>query len=1123
MAEVGALRTKISLDSAQFQQSIQSVNRQLKSLKQEQKAVTSSGTGFARGVDELRGKQDVLNRTLEVQQQQVRTLKRRYEESRKATGDNSKETQNARTAYNKALGEMNKTEEQLKGITSELERQQNPWLQLEKRMDSYGQSLQNRGRQITSFGRTMSMGVTTPLLGAAGAALKVGMDFEEGMSQVQAVSGSTNEEMEKLEDQAKEFGSTTRFSATEAASGMEFLGRAGFETNEILDSMPGLLDLAASGNMELGQAANIASNIISGFNMKASEAGRVSDALAATAASANTDVNGLGQAMANVAPVAADLDINFESLSAAVGTMADAGIEGSRSGRMLRQGILRLSDPTGEAASLMEDLNLNIFDAEGNMRDFPDVVGELEGAFSDMESEARTAAMATIFGAESTAGWSALLNRGADDLSDYTDELQNSEGAAADMAETMEDNGKGALREFRSAAEGAGIEIAEHLLPPVTDLIEQGTDLARKFGELEDDTQKNIIKMGAFAAAIGPAALVAGNLTTAIGGIVRTGGSLAGVLGRSSGAGLLGRIGAMGMGGPVGLAVGGVGALAAGVYTLKKRSEDANEVSLETIDSKLKEKEANDELIDKYEDLQRQSQLSQDEFERYIDLNSRLGEAESDKEISNIKDEMEELREKSGFSNDQLDDMVGLNETLVEKLPGATDEITEQGERVAGSADEMREYNDQLRELATRELEQKMLDQLNEYQETTQEIANLEKEKELSLEYEEELRQRLKELSDKSFEGLKEELTNENEKLESMRQQTDISDAELENVNQRLELNEDMLAFLREEGEISHEQYNLLNNQLSEQMKHTDEVNNTIEEREKERDKVNEVIARLSEQRLVNAGISEEVANQAVENGNIEEIIGNQISKLEEEKQKMIENAGPAERMTQEFQDGVSEIDNQILNLQTAEDKIYDMIGTAEGYNSELAKDIQKDLGLTSTPTIPEFRQELMNPLGVTVEPQIQGLAAFRQRLTMPLQARVNPISPQYAKGTDYHPGGPAIVGEEGWELARHGNQWTALNAGMYDLPRGTEVFTHQESKRMIDAMNNIPGYASGVSAPGEANRVVNSLNNQSMQGEAVVYTTVINQMDGREVGRQTYKHITEFQNREQRVRDEFA
>lgn len=360
---------------------------------------------------------------------------------------------------------------------------------------------------IKNVGGALTKYVTTPLAGVGTTAVMTVSSFDDSMSQVQAISGATGEEFEKLREMAKELGATTRFSASEAADGMTFLAMAGFDTQEVMATMPGLLDLAAASGMELGRAADIASNVLSGFGLEAAEAGRVSDVLAAGASNANTSVEQLGDAMAVVAPVANTLGLDIEELTAAVGFMSDAGIQGSQAGRMLRQGLLRLASPTGEAADLIDELGINVFDAEGNMKSLDQVVAELENGLDGMSSQAQAAALSTLFGSESVAGWSAVLERGSGDLAEFTSELQGSEGAAANMAETMEDNIGGAFREMRSAIEGLLIAIGDELKPYVQDIAEVIGDWARKFTELDDSTKKIIISVGAFAAAIGPAAI----------------------------------------------------------------------------------------------------------------------------------------------------------------------------------------------------------------------------------------------------------------------------------------------------------------------------------------------------------------------------------------------------------------------------------------------------------------------------------------------------------------------------------------------------------------------------------------------------------------------------------------
>src|SRR5690625_405956 len=369
----------------------------------------------------------------------------------------------------------------------------------------------------------------------------------------------------------------------------------GWETSAILKGMPGLLSLAAAGNMELGRAADITSNIMSAFNIEAKNAGMVSDILAHASANANTDLSQLGEAMKYVAPTANTLGISIENTTAAIMAVSDAGIQGSQAGRAFGTSLLRLADPTSKMEEEMEKLKLSFFDAQGTMKSLPEIVEQLENSMSDYDDQQKAATLSTLFGTEAQRHWAILLDQGSDSLRKNSKELENSEGAADKMAETMQENAKGAMVEFKSAVEGIGIELAEHMIPAVTDIIGKGTELVRKFGELDDETQQNIIKMGLFAAAIGPVAMIMGNLTTAIGGVVRIGGSLVGLLGGTGG--LVARLGMLGVSGPVGLAITGVGALAGGLYLLSKRTDSNIEKTLESIKTRQDEVNSLDNLI----------------------------------------------------------------------------------------------------------------------------------------------------------------------------------------------------------------------------------------------------------------------------------------------------------------------------------------------------------------------------------------------------------------------------------------------------------------------------------------------------------------------------------------------
>lgn len=391
---------------------------------------------------------------------------------------------------------------------------------LEQGIKNIQGKLEGAGKKLQSIGGSLTKNLTLPLTAAAGFAVKLGMDFEQGMAQVAAISGASAEEMAAMEAQARELGSTTKFSALQAAEGMEFLARAGFSANEVMSAMPGLLDLAAASGVELGAAADITSNILSGFGMKAEEAGRVADVLAKATGSSNTSVEGMGEAMKYVAPVAATLGLSVEETAAAVGLLGDAGIQGGQAGNMISRGLLNMSKESGPAADKMEELGMKMFDANGSMKPLPEVVAELEKGLEGMTDQQKLATLETIFGANAVSGWSALIDAGSDSLEGFTGDLNDAEGAAAKMAEIMGDTTTGRLLALKSAIEEVGLQLYEALQPAVEIIIEKLTDLASWFNSLSDEQVQTIAIIGAVVAAIGPLIGILGTIIIVISKVV---------------------------------------------------------------------------------------------------------------------------------------------------------------------------------------------------------------------------------------------------------------------------------------------------------------------------------------------------------------------------------------------------------------------------------------------------------------------------------------------------------------------------------------------------------------------------------------------------------------------------
>lgn len=278
---------------------------------------------------------------------------------------------------------------------------------------------------------------------AAAAGLRGFTTFEERLSTVRAVTQATDSQMQQMETAARRLGATTKFSATEAADGMVFLGRAGFTTAQIIEALPGTLDLAAAGALELGDAADIASNVLTGFQMDAQEMGRVADVMAAAAASANTDIMQLGQGMKFVAPVAASLDVSLEATTAAIGALSDAGLQGEMAGTGLRGALLSLLSPTNEGKKALASLGLTVDDVNPKTHSLSDILDRLAaaglGAGEAVEIAGKRGGTALL-----------VLSQSADKVRSLTQRLEESEGAAGRMAQVMSDNLIGAGKRLLS-------------------------------------------------------------------------------------------------------------------------------------------------------------------------------------------------------------------------------------------------------------------------------------------------------------------------------------------------------------------------------------------------------------------------------------------------------------------------------------------------------------------------------------------------------------------------------------------------------------------------------------------------------------------------------------------------
>ena len=306
------------------------------------------------------------------------------------------------------------------------------------------------------------------------AAIKVGMTFEAEMSKVSAISGATGDELSSLTDKAKEMGAKTKFSATESAQAMEYMAMAGWKTEDMLNGIEGIMNLAAASGENLATTSDIVTDALTAFGLSAQDSTHFADVLAAASSNANTNVSMMGETFKYVAPVAGALGFSVEDCGVAIGLMANSGIKAGQAGTSLRQMLSRLTKPTKEVQTAMNTLGLSLTDSVGNVKSLDTVMSDLRSGFSGLSKAEQTQIATSLAGQEAMSGLLAIVNASDEDFNKLKDSIYNADGAAAEMAATMQDNLAGQITILKSGLEGLGISIYESVEVPLKNLASVG-------------------------------------------------------------------------------------------------------------------------------------------------------------------------------------------------------------------------------------------------------------------------------------------------------------------------------------------------------------------------------------------------------------------------------------------------------------------------------------------------------------------------------------------------------------------------------------------------------------------------------------------------------------------------
>ncbi len=384
-----------------------------------------------------------------------------------------------------------------------------------------GNSFMRYGRSLESTGKMLTGAITAPVMGVGAAALKAGRSFTDEMNTVQAVSGATGKDFEKLTALARKMGAETKFSASESAEALKYMGMAGWDTQQMTAGLEPILNLAVAAGTDLATTSDIVTDALTAFGMKAEDTAHFTDVLAQASNSANTDVVGLGEAFQYVAPVAGSLGYSVEDVSLALGTMANAGIKGAKAGRALSTSIMRLGSPTKEMSGALSQLGVSLTDSEGKMLPLRTVLDQLRGSFKGLTEEQQLAYASTIFGKDAASSMLPILNASQSEWDKLAGSIDNAQGATKRMRDIMEDSLGGDFDKLKSAAEGALLDIFDIIEPTVRDIMQKVSGMLETFHSLPDESKERIVKLALALASIGPALMVFGKLNKGIGGSIK--------------------------------------------------------------------------------------------------------------------------------------------------------------------------------------------------------------------------------------------------------------------------------------------------------------------------------------------------------------------------------------------------------------------------------------------------------------------------------------------------------------------------------------------------------------------------------------------------------------------------
>lgn len=1106
MAEVGALKISLGLDSIDFTKGMKNVNTRLNALNTEFKAITAGSAKFDNSLDTLRNKADVLTRTFQTHQAKVEELRRRYEESKNAKGEDADQTVKLAAAYNRALAAMNKTEGQLKKVNAQIDEQTDVWGNLSRKVDGAGDSIKESGQKMRDIGQTLTTSVTLPVAGFAVAAGKAALDFDSAAGQIQAELGKTGEEAEKLTAAAEElwaegFGEDLGSIANKVAGVSRALGD--LSKVDLSYITKGLDLFERRGWADQQETLRAVKVLMEQFGMSTQEA------MDYLTKGFQENLNYSGEFLDSVSEYStyfSEFGLTADDMFSKFKSGAESGaFQLDKVGDAMKEFSLRAKDGSKTSEESFKALGLNAgkmtneFNKGGESakKAFETVVKRLKE--TDDETIRNTASVG-LFGTQ----FEDLGEKAFDAMLEASNGMSNVEGATKKASDALRDNfGTRATkiwRDFVEDMEPVGevlLDIAEDVLPKVSETV---GDVTEAFEDMTPEGQKTALAIGGIAAAAGPALTVLGTMTSGLGNLTKMVSPLLPMLGSGKGfTGILSKIP-----GPIGLVTTGLGLATAAAIGIKDAMDKAKEVNLEHTDSLIDQQLALENSVQQYDDLKDKLHLNNDQMATYLDLQSKLQMTSDPSKVQEYKDAMADLQQKSGLTVEEFKKFLSLDEDIRKNAPEYQQKITEYGNAFIDLSSDLEPVLGKQREFINNQLQ---IEKDNAYD-------------------------NLKEAADdflETQEKLGEVIDHHNSKL--------IEQAEF---RQKAKDLEDEISQARADGDLAAEEHYKREQAVWEEKANNmdSEINRLYEGFTIQQDKLNNLYSQVAEGAKVYDQLVEQELKMAGINGKASEALGlvdQKIGKLQEEQSVLNSNHESGKITTSEFNKQNDKLNEQIGKLQDSRGRIVDIqgeqsqvtneiqnqIGKSKSLNELLNEDTVKDVKVDDNGGAEKLQKSVEKKADKKVKLSLANTLASLLPPAISLPIKLIGKIPGFATGTRNAPGGLSVVGEEGPELIH--------------LPQGAKVIPNKDTEAILKNWN-IPMLAAGgvalsagMAYVGEkgrelldirgANTMPLSANNGSYSQSIYIEPAPI-MIDGKEVAKVTFKYTSQLQENQQKNLD---